>query len=238
MDVIAQDGGFAIRGDGAVLTRMDDLTPNRALARHACLTALLETARRPRQWLGILHASAVSANGRSVVICGAKGSGKSTLAAALVTAGAEFVTDDYAPLERTSWQVWPVPYAPSIKRGSWRALRQRYPDLDTRPVHKLAGLHIRYLDLDDACVARLDRGLPVTAVVFPRYQRGAALEARRVSATEALVGLCHARSLLDRRPDVLAETLRWVRSVPAHEVSYGDLDRAVAWVGALLGVEG
>ena len=55
-----------------------------------------------------------------MVFPGAKGSGKSTLAAALVAAGAEFVTDDYAPLEQASWLVWPVPYAPGIKRGSWR----------------------------------------------------------------------------------------------------------------------
>ncbi|MGH6900291.1 MAG: PqqD family peptide modification chaperone [Geminicoccaceae bacterium] len=235
VDVIEQDGWFAVRADGAELARTDDLTRNRALARHRCLTALLETARASRRWLGILHASAVSADGRCVVLCGAKGSGKSTLATALVAAGAGFVTDDYAPLEQASWLVWPVPYAPGIKRGSWRPLRRRYPDLYARPVHRLAGLQIRYLDLDGARMAPLHRGLPVEALVFPRYQAGAVLEQQRMTPAEALVGLCHARSMLDRRPEVLAETLRWVESVPAYRVSYGELDSAVERVWSLLG---
>ena len=107
---------------------------------------------------------------RCVVFPGTRGSGKSTLAAALVAAGGQLVTDDYAPLERASWLIWPVPYAPGIKRGSWRALRRRHPGLCELPVHRLAGLHIRYLELAGARRAPLDRGLPVAALVFPRYQ--------------------------------------------------------------------
>ncbi len=233
VDVIEDDGWFAVRADDAPLTQADDLTPNRALARHRCLTALLEISRRPRQWLGILHASAVAVGGRCVLFCGVKGSGKSTLAAALVAAGADFVTDDYAPLERASWLVWPVPYAPGIKRGSWRPLRRRHPDLHALPVHRLAGLQIRYLDLDAARMAPLNRGLPVDALVFPRYRAGAGLEQQPMTVAEALAELCHARSLLDREPDVFAETLRWVHSVPAYRIVFGDLDQAMQWVLSL-----
>ena len=237
VDVIEQDGWFTVRADDAVLARTDDLTQNRALARHRCLTARLETTRPARRWLGILHASAVSVDGPCVVLCGAKGSGKSTLAAALVAAGAGFVTDDYAPLEQASWCVWPVPYAPGLKRGSWRALRQLYPDLYARPVHELAGLQIRYLELGGARMAPLDRGLPVKALVFPRYEAGAVLRQQLITPAEALAGLCHARSLLDRQTHVFAETLRWVESVPAYQLIYGDLDRAVESVLSLQGAE-
>ena len=237
VDVIEQEGWFTVRADDAVLARADERTANRALARHWCLTALLESARRPRRWLGILHASAVAADGRCVVFPGAKGSGKSTLAAALVAAGAGLVTDDYAPLEQASWLVWPVPYAPGIKRGSWRALGRYYPDLQERPVHELSGLHIRYLELDAARMAPLNRGLPVEALVFPRYKPGAGLEQRPITAAEALAGLCHTRSLLDRGPDQLAETIRWVELVPAYRLIYGDLERAIERVLSLLGVK-
>jgi hypothetical protein len=233
VDVIEQEGRFAIRADDAVLARADDPTTNPALARHRCLTALLETARWPRRLLGILHASAVGIGGRCVVFPGTRGSGKSTLAAALVAAGADFVTDDYAPLEQASWRVWPVPYAPGIKHGSWRALLRRHPSLDRQPVHELAGTRIRYLELEPARLAPLDRGLPVAALVFPRYKPGAVLKQRRITAAEALAGLCHARSLLAREPEVLAETLRWVEATPAYRLTYGDLDRAIEWVLSL-----
>ena len=235
VDVVEQDGRFAVRADHARLARADDPTTNPALARHRCLTALLETARWPRRLLGILHASAVEVDGRCVVFPGSRGSGKSTLAAALVAAGAGFVTDDYAPLEQASWRVWPVPYAPGIKHGSWRPLLARHPGLAAQPVHELAGLRIRYLDLEPARLAPLDRGLPVAALVFPRYKPGAALRQRRISAVEALAGLCHARSLLAREPEVLAETLRWVEATPAYRLAYGDLDQAIEWVLSLPG---
>jgi hypothetical protein len=235
VDVIEQDGWFAVQADDAPLACTAELTQNRALARHRCLTALLETARPSRRWLGILHASAISAAGRCAVLCGAKGSGKSTLAAALVAAGADFVTDDYAPLEQASWLVWPVPYAPGIKRGSWRSLGRRYPDLRARPVHRLAGFHIRYLELDVGRMAPLDRGLPVAALIFPRYEPGAGLEQHEMTSAEALVQLCHARSMLDRDPGRFAETMRWVESVPASRLVYGDLDRAVTRVLTMLG---
>jgi hypothetical protein len=234
IDVIEQDGWFAVQAEGAVLARTAELTRNRALARHRCLTALLETARPSRRWLGILHAAAVSTQGRCAILCGAKGSGKSTLAAALVAAGADFVTDDYAPLEQASWRVWPVPFAPGIKRGSWRALGRGYADLRTRPVHRLAGFHIRYLELDAGRMAPLDRGVPATALIFPRYAADAGLELCGMTAADAVVQLCQARSMLDQHPDRFAETLRWVESVPAYQLVYGDLDGAVEAVLTIL----
>ena len=126
-------------------------------------------------------------------------------------------------------------FAPGIKHGSWRPLLGRYPELAAQPVHELAGLRIRYLELAPARIAPLDRGLPVAALVFPRYKPGAALRQRRISAVEALAGLCHARSLLAREPDVLAATLRWVDATPAYRLAYGDLDQAIEWVLSLPG---
>jgi hypothetical protein len=233
VELIENRGRIVVRADVAVLARAEEPIQNRALARHRCLTALLELARRSRRWLGILHASVIAVNGRCVVFPGAKGSGKSTLAAALVASGADFVTDDYAPLEQTSWRIWPVPYAPGIKRGSWRTLRCHYPDIYQRPVHRLAGMQIRYLELDAARMAPLDRGLPAAALVFPRYQAGAPLEHRELTAAEAFAELCQARSMLDRQPDLLAETLRWIQTVPAYRLTYGDLGPAMKWVQSL-----
>jgi hypothetical protein len=172
-----------------------------------------------------------------VVFPGARGSGKSTLAAALVAAGSEFVTDDYAPLEQSSWLVWPVPYAPGIKRGSWRVLGRYYPGLQGQPVHELSGLQIRYLEIDAARRVPLHRGSPVEALVFPRYKPGGRLEQRPITAAEALAGLCHSRSLLVRDPGKLAETIRWVESVPAYRLIYGDLERAIERILSLLGVK-
>jgi hypothetical protein len=234
VEVTRQADGLVVSAEETTLARTGEPTHDRALARHRCLTALLETARPGRRWLAILHASAVSTEGRCLVLAGAGGSGKSTLAAALVAAGADLVTDDYAPLEQASWRIWPVPYAPGIKRGSWRVLRRHFPELDARPVHRIGGRQIRYLDLDASRRAALDGGLPVEALVFPAFEKGAGLRTQRMAADQAFASLCHARSMLSRQPDVLAEALRWVGSVPAYRLVYGDLDRAVDSVLRLL----
>jgi hypothetical protein len=102
-------------------------------------------------------------------------------------------------------------------------------------VHRLVGLQIRYLQLEAPRMAALDQGLPVRALVFPRYQAGAALEHERMMTVDALTELCHARALLDRQPQVFAETMRWVESVPAYRLVYGNLSPAIEWVLSMLG---
>jgi hypothetical protein len=173
VELIGQDGSFAVLADDVVLAAAPTPTDSPARARHRCLTALVESARYGRRWLGILHAAAVVEGGQCVLLSGGSGSGKSTLAAGLVATGATFMSDDYTPLEQSTWLAWPVPYAPSIKRGSWRVLHRHYPSLRASPVHRHRGLELRYLALDAACRAPLDQGLPVRALVFPRHQRNA-----------------------------------------------------------------
>jgi hypothetical protein len=234
VDIVDVDGSFAVHAEGARLANASTLAESPASARHRCLTAVLDLARPDHHWLGILHASAVAEDRRCLILAGASGSGKSTLASALVASGASFVTDDYAPLERASWLVWPVPYAPSVKEGSWPVLGRYYPNLLKEAVHYHRGLRLRYLELTEQSRAPLDEGLPVCALVFPRFQDGSALELTRVTPTEALRSLCWTASIMDRQPDAVAETVRWIQSVPAYELRFGDLDAAVERMRALI----
>ena len=234
IDLIERNGRYAVRGERLTLTRSRGIANSAASARHRCLTALIEASRPTRRWLGIMHAAGVADGERCALLVAGSGSGKSTLAAALVAAGTSFVTDDYAPIEAKTWKVWPVPYAPSIKRGSWRVLAAHYPELASARIFEHRGLLLRYLDLKETKRVPLNHGLRVGVLVFPEYRRGAPLDVRRATPFEALTKICDARSIIDRRPTMLAETLQFIRSVPAYVMRFGDLDSAVGQVRSLL----
>jgi len=77
---------FVAEGADASLVRLFLLGPALAILLHQ------------RKWL-VLHASAVSINGRAAVFVGNKGYGKSTLAAALLARGHPLIADDLAPID-------------------------------------------------------------------------------------------------------------------------------------------
>jgi hypothetical protein len=80
----------------------------------------------------------------------------------------------------------------------------------------------------------LDEGLPVRALVFLRREDAGEPELRPIDANQALTRLCHAASMLDRRPEMLAETLHWIQSIPTYELSYRELEPALGPVRSLL----
>lgn len=228
---VTDDGGrFIVHSETTILARVGTPAYNRASARHRCLTALIEVANPSRQLLAIVHASAVARDGRCVLLAGPSGSGKSTLAAFLVARGYQFVTDDYAPIELGSWLVWPVPFAASIKSGSWKPLLAAFPELDRQPTFHHRGLKLRYLHHGEGARASPYAGLPIAAIVLPRYLAGQRIEVQRISATELLTAICAARSLLDLRPELLRETLALLELVPAYRLRYGCLNDAAAWL--------
>ena len=209
VDVIEQDGWFAVRADDALLAR--DRRVRREIAPWRVTGVSRRCSKRPAGAALARHPPCLGGGGGRAlrgVSRAREGSGKSTLAAALVAAGADFVTDDYAPLEQASWHVWPVPYAPGIKRGSWRPLRRHYPDLDAQAgASSWPACRSAIWSWTPARMAPLSRGLPVAALVFPRYKTGAGLEAaadhRRRGAGRAVprqvdAGSASPRSL--RRP--------------------------------------
>lgn len=99
----------------------------------------------------VLHGSAVNYAGRGVALLGPSGAGKSTLAGALVTRGAQLVTDDivvperldggiavhaghrYFSLERVAAAILPVSEALSVMFPSYPDISKLWVDTDVLP---------------------------------------------------------------------------------------------------------
>lgn len=175
------------------------------------LQAFLAAAANGRTFL---HAGAVVFDGGAVILPGVSGSGKSTLVAALLRAGAEYLSDEFAVIDD---QALVHPYA--------RPLRLRGIDgRDTRISAKSLG----------ATLAR--RASPVRAVLFADFDPCGPLRFQRLSASHALVRLLNHAPGAQARPEATMATLRTlVMSAPAWAASRGEADEAAAAIreGAL-----
>jgi len=168
-----------------------------------------------------LHAGAVAADGKAIAFAGPKRAGKSTLTAALVSVGAEFVTDD----------VLAASGSPSAKAfsgfGSFRLWQDSASLVSLDPSYRQPGLggklNVRSAPSEGSA---MDGALPLAAVYFLRPTDPAIpLEsARRLlpesTATIALVGSVKNGEILGggeqaRLFDLASEL---ARTVPCYEL--------------------
>lgn len=114
-------------------------------------------------WL-FAHAGVVGWRGRAIVIPAPSMHGKSSLVQALVAAGADYYSDEFAVIDRDG-RVWPFPIAASIRQPAGRAQRVPLaPSVDLQP-------------------------LRIGVVVATRYEPGVEWRARRGTSGGAAMAL-------------------------------------------------
>jgi hypothetical protein len=231
--------GLAVIGDATGLIvaesgRVVATAANPMAARWHVLRRIVGHGRAALADVSILHAAAVGDGRRAVVLCGSNGAGKTTLTAQLLHAGLELVSDDILPLDPGAGAVWPVPFALSVKQGSWEIVGALFPSLWRAPVHLVRGLEVRFHLPDAVRLADPARPLPVAALVFPRFAPGAAPALHRLDPVEALQAVAASWSRIPAEPSRLTAFLRWLEAVPALALDHGGGEAALAIVRDLL----
>ncbi len=136
-----------------------------------------------------VHAGVVGWRGQALLVPGRSCSGKTTLVAALVRAGATYLSDEYAILDENG-RVHPFAKPLSIRPPGGGAVRKC-------PVEALGGRAAK-------------RSLPVGLVVVTRYRTGARWKPRVLSPAEGLFALLgNSPTALTRSEDAL-HTLKQV----------------------------
>lgn len=157
-----------------------------------------------------LHAGAVVHEDRAIVIPGTSFSGKTTLVAALVRAGAAYLSDEFAPIDEHGL-VHPFP----TPLGMRNAVSVQI-DHDVRSLGgKVA-----------------DRPFPIGAVVLTRYEPGATWTPQPKSAGEAMLELMKHAVPAQPRPDQTLKTI--ARALEHAAVIAGDRGEAEALAPLLL----
>jgi hypothetical protein len=233
LDVWRDDQGYYLLEDASIAAQCatkEELPP--LLLAHTASLAYLNTQR-----LVGLHAAAISRDNRCIIFPAVSGSGKSTLTAALVACGYDYCTDELVLIMRDSPEVRTARVAMSTKSGSWPVLRTYYPDIYKSPRYLRAdGKTVRYLLPRGSPAAAFDKGSPVLAVVFPRYQRGHTASLSIITAGDALCRVTEAGYDMDGGLDrqSVAALIDWISGRPCYELLFDDLDDAVTIIDGLL----
>jgi len=164
--IVEDEGGYALLRDGVqVSDRVDLLELAAAIQRQALILAYESSA-----CLVAVHAAAVGAGERGVLLPGATGSGKSTLTAALIGAGFTYLTDELTLLMPEPGRIRPAPVSLGLKRGSWPLLAAAGTALDALPIHHQEGREIRYLSPPENPLRRQET-YAIQFMVFPHTCR-------------------------------------------------------------------
>jgi hypothetical protein len=155
-----------------------------------------------------VHAGVVGVREHAIVLPGRSFAGKTTLVAALVKAGAEYWSDEYAVLDGDGL-VHPYPKPLSVRIDDTR-------ETDERPVESLGG--------------RAGEGpLPVSVIAFTSYRPGAAWALRTRTAGEGAVKLLeHSIAARSRPEQVLAAVRRAATNAVVLEGDRGDAGQAAS----------
>lgn len=182
----------------------------------------------------VAHAAVLARGGRAIVLPGQPGAGKSTLCAALALSGWRLLSDELTIISRESGQVRGVPRPVSLKEASIAVIRARFPDaVMSEPVRDTRKGAIAYVQPPETSVRAGAARVPVGFIVFPIYKTGSGLEVTPVSRAQALA------RLLDQTFNVgllggegFAQLARVVAGAACYTMTYDDMERALAWIGA------
>ena len=135
-----------------------------------------------------LHAGVVAVGGRALVLPGRSGTGKTTLVEALVGAGAQYGSDEFAIVDDAG-RVYPYP----------RALGRKSPD------H-----HTTWIRASHIGATTMEPARPAAAVVFTAFEPGAELRPTLLTPASAALRLIGSALAARGLPDT---TLRSVRAL-------------------------
>jgi len=155
-------------------------------------------------WLMTVHASAITNGRKTILFSAAPGKGKTTIAALLQARGYRLISDDFVPIDRSTFCAYPFPIAMSVKEGSMDLLASLYPELEQKTLNFITPeKSVRYLPPVHHPDVTSDI-YPVKAFIFIQYDSSVdflmekldPLKAMKLLFEEAWVSPAHGNATL------------------------------------------
>ncbi|WEN41495.1 hypothetical protein CKCBHOJB_01048 [Thauera sp. GDN1] len=182
----------------------------------------------------LLHAGVVAREDRALILPAAPGSGKTTLSCALSLAGWRFLSDEFGIVDMDSGELLPMVRPAPLKNRSIEIIGQR-PGAVLGPLYpRTRKGDVAHFVPDRASFAdRHCRARP-RLVVFPAFRAGAPLQCTPLDKAAAAMRLgLNSFNYRALGPAGFDAVVALTRAVQAYELSYGDLDEAIACIDKL-----
>jgi HprK-related kinase A len=193
---------------------------------------------RCHQYL-MLHAAVVEKHGCAVILPALPGHGKTTLCAGLIHRGWRLLSDEFGMLRPEDGHLVPIPRLLPLKNASIEVIRRFAPQAHIGPsfpeTHKGTVAHLRP---PAESIDRDQQTVPPGLVVFPRWQAAAETQWTAVDPPAAFLQV--ATNAFNY--ETLGETgfrsvVRLIRSCPALQLVYSDLDEAIEELDGKISVQ-
>lgn len=229
VDILPTAAGWLVVVDGASAGHARDAAELKSLLVRETLCAVHGT----RDWLMVLHAAAVMAGDRLLVLPGRSGSGKTTLAATLVAQGMALFSDDCVPLRLVDGTV-----RACASPGSLGIRPAAAAALEAATLAPLGGLSEdpRHHTWPGRVTAR--REAAVAWLVFPVHEAGHPGALEPLDHASRLAWLLDSGSGIETlTPAGLAALLDWLALTPAWVLRYGQGATALGYIERLLNTD-
>ena len=177
----------------------------------------------------MLHAAVLERGGQAIVMPALPGDGKTTLCAGLAHRGWRLFSDEFGLIEPDSDELVPMPRPMPLKNESIEVIRQFAPEAEMGPV--IPGTRkgtIAHVKPPADSVARAGQGARAGWVVFPKWQRDAALTLEEIPQAEGFMFLASNAFNYELRGEAAFIALRnLIDGARCFRLTYSDLDAAV-----------
>jgi HprK-related kinase A len=192
------------------------------------------TFSKPHQYF-ILHSAVLEKNGRGLLLPGLPGAGKSTLCAALALRGWRLLSDELAMMRPGCTELIPLPRPIGLKNASIEAIRRFEPGAAMGPATRGTRKGtVAHLKPPKESLLRADERATPRWIIFPAFQKGSKVLLEPSSKAQTFLWLAkdafNFNVLGEKAFDSLSELLD---TCDCYELSYGDLNEAVAFLDCL-----
>jgi hypothetical protein len=175
-------------------------------------------------WLMTVHASAISNGNKTILFSASPGSGKSTIAALLQTKGFHIISDDFVPIEQSSFKAYPFPIALSVKEGSLDLLKPLYPELESNPLITInSEKKVKYLAVDKKIMKMV---FPVKEFIFIKYDKSVDFALEKIEPIKAIKTLFE-EAWIPPKSENVAIFLDKVMNISFYSLTYSNNKKAL-----------